>query len=293
MPKLTLKINNWSYEKDIYLPTDTIQKPPPIFKPEPKIVSEYKSVKILPEGTPSFPNANEGETIKITATVTCNKENIVSKPRDTAYLIIDTEKVDEKKVENGTVTFEWKATSTPFNIHTICIKVPPSELCKGSGQDCKKITVSPTQLSPAEQLAKERQSATEQRRLLEESRQKLREDIISGNIPTIEKPPTTVPQFKIETPTTTAPTVPTTEPPTTAVPDTGSIELIGLPIEIVPAIPIYFYVDGENKGRIYEKPKTFINIPTGIRTVYIQAGDFKSLPKTVVVTKNQTSSIIL
>ncbi len=264
----------------VYNPVTGRCETPPIYKPPPPPPSEFKLVRILPEDRPSFPNANEGETIKITATIICKKESIVTKPNDTAYLIIDGANIENKKIEAGVVTFDWQATATPFNIHTICIKVPSTELCKGSGQDCKKITVSPIILSPTEQLVKERESGREQRRLLQESRQKLREEIITGEIQPVPYTPT-------------IPVISPVTPPTPTVPDTGSIEIIGLPILITPAIPVYLYIDNDIKGRIYELPKTFDNIITGIHTVYVESGNFKSSPKTVIVAKNQTSSIII
>lgn len=308
MVQLTLRIKDWSYTKDVALPDGEVQKCPAITnplcpdgvlvpqpedpvtkcprpswcKPNPP-TSEFKIVKILPEGTLSFPNANEGETVKISATVICKKKDIVSKPRDTAYLVIDGAVIENKQITDGSVVFEWQATSTPINIHTICVKVQPSDSCKGIGQDCKKITVSPIILDPSEQLLRERESAREQRQLLEESRRKLREEIISGEIqiPTpIQIPPVTPP-------------TPTPTPPTPTVPDTGAIEIVGLPIEITPAIPVYLYIDGSVKGRIYSIPKTFDNIPVGTHTTYITAKDLQTPPKTVIISKDQITSVIL
>ena len=101
----------------------------------------------------------------------------------------------------------------------------------------------------------------------------------------------------ITTPSQPAPS-PVSAPTTTvpSIPDTGDIQIIGLPAPILPIsadIPMYLYVDSNNVGRIYELPKTITNVSVGTHIVYARAGDITTPPKTVVVTKDQTSTVRL
>jgi hypothetical protein len=209
--------------------------------------------------------------------------------------MIDGAIADSKTIENGIVTFEWKATAVPINIHTICVAVNASMNCKSPGQDCKKIIVSSSVLGITEQLERERSSASEQRRLLEQARLKTRSDIIEAEleIPTPYVPyipPVTAPI----TPTT--PTEPTTPPVTEPIIDYGNISIIGLPAIIIPItsnIPIYLYIDNKSIGRIYEIPKTVTNVAAGTHQIYATAGAITTPTKTVIVRKDETTNIIL
>jgi len=270
---------------------------PPICQPKPVVVSqETRIVRILPEGERKLPDANSGETVKITATVVCKTADTISKPRDTAYLIIDGAIADRKTIENGIVTFDWEATAVPMSIHNICVKVDPSANCKSPGQDCKRITVSPKFLSIEEQLAKERASSSEQRKLLEQARSRLREEIIGAELQ--------VPGSNITTPyipspylppVITAPPTPGTPLPEPTQPDYGDISIVGLPaliLPITPEIPIYIYIDDKNIGRLYELPKT-VSVTTGTHTVYARGGDITTPAKTAFVTKDKTTNVTL
>lgn len=341
MVLLRLKIRDWTYSKELNIPTVTqppiIQPPitptkPPIITPtcpqfvppscaggtlisqpndpvtgcprppicQPKPSQETRIVKILPEGQNKFPDANEGQEVKITASVYCKSGETITKPRDTAYLIVDGAIYDEQPIKDGVVTFSWTATAVPISLHNICIKVNPSQSCRSPGQDCRRMSVSSTRLGSAEQLAAERESAREQRRLLEEARQRLRQEIVGAELTSPTYQVTTTPTI---TPILTSPTSPTLESPTlltsptaptTTVPqepDIGNIEIVSIPIPIVSAVPIYVYIDDQNKGRLYETPKTITNIPTGSHTVYIIAGDFSSPVKTVTVFKDKTTQV--
>ncbi len=321
---LTITIRDYRYSANITVPSGTITPPPiikcPQFAPPPcldgilipqppdsagcstppicqqKPSAETRVVRMLPEGERKLPDANSGETIKITATVVCKTADVISKPRDTAYLIIDGAIADRKTIENGIVTFDWEATAVPINIHTICVKVDPSTNCKSPGQDCKRITVSSTFLGIAEQLAKERASSSEQRKLLEQARSKLREEIVGAElqIPGYETPslPYTPPTY---TPPTTIITTPPIVEPVIPQLDYGDISIVGLPaliLPITPEIPIYIYVDDKSVGRLYELPKT-VTVVTGSHSVYARAGDITSPAKTVYVTKDKTTTVTL
>ncbi|MDO9354636.1 MAG: hypothetical protein Q7T55_13140, partial [Solirubrobacteraceae bacterium] len=256
--------------------------------------AETRIVKILPEDERRLPDANSGETVKITATVVCKTAEIVSKPRDTAYLIIDGAVADRKTIENGIVTFDWEATAVPISIHNICIKVDPSTNCKSPGQYCKRITVSPTHLGIAEQLAKERSAGAEQRKLLEQARSRLREEIIGAElqVPGTPTAPYIPPVYEL--PTTVITPQPVIEPELPIL-EYGNINIIGLPVTlpITPELPIYIYIDDKNIGRIYELPKTITNIPVGIHSVYARGGDITSPTKTAVVRKDETTNVTL
>lgn len=291
MVKLTLKIKEWTYTKEIQLPT--IEKPtiPQItFVPPPTLPKEVRIVKILPEKSIKLPDANEGETVKITASIHCKSDDIISKPRDTAYLIIDGAVADQKPITDGTVTFDYEATAVPINIHRICVKVNPTEACKSPGQDCKSLLVKSQIISPAEQLRKEREAEREQRRLIEEARQALREEIISGEAPTVTIPGAIIPSI---VPTAAPPIEPSPEPtPPVTIPDTGTISIIGMPVNFSDLpVPIYLYIDDINKGRVYSIPKTVTDIQVGTHTIYLKAGELTSPSKTVYVTKDSETTV--
>ena len=303
---LTITIRDYRYSTNITVPSGTlIPTPTPLPSPIPlptplpttPPLAETRIVRMLPEGERQLPDANSGETIKITATVVCKTADVISKPRDTAYLIIDGAIADRKTIENGIVTFDWEATAVPINIHNICVKVDPSTTCKSPGQDCKRITVSPTTLGIAEQLAKERASSSEQRKLLEQARSKLREEIIGAElqVPGYPTTPYIPPIYELPTqPSTGLPPI-TSQPEITPVsqPEYGDISIVGLPaliLPITPEIPIYIYVDNKSVGRLYELPKT-TTVPVGSHSVYARAGDITTPAKTVFVTKDKTTTV--
>ncbi len=323
---LTITIRDYRYSANITVPSGTITPPPiikcPQFAPppcldgilipqppdsagcptppicQPKPSSETRVVRMLPEGERKLPDANSGETIKITATVVCKTADVISKPRDTAYLIIDGAIADRKTIENGIVIFDWEATAVPISIHNICVKVDPSTTCKSPGQDCKRITVSPTTLGIAEQLAKERASSSEQRKLLESARSRLREEIIGAElqIPGFETPSTYIPPISEIPIITTSPIAPPQiVEPVLPQPEYGDISIVGLPaliLPITPEIPIYIYIDDKSVGRLYELPKT-VTVVTGSHSVYARAGDITSPAKTVYVTKDKTTIVTI
>jgi hypothetical protein len=268
--------------------------------PPPPPTEEFKIVTILPQGEPSLPDANEGQKVYITAVITCKKKETTTYTKETAYLVVDGAIVDQKmnNISDGSVSFEWIATAIPVNIHTICVQAQPSSGCKGIGSDCKKITVSPTRLEPSVQLATEREAASEQRSLLTQSRTELRKSIIEEpfqtSIPTVPTTPTTptMPTTPTvpTTPTTTTPTVPTT--PTT--PGFGSIQIIGFPIDISPVTPaVYVYLDGVLMGQLYTIPTTIYNVSVGTHTIYASYGGINTIQKTVDVSINTVSTVIL
>ena len=287
---LTVKIRDYTYGANITVPAEVT--PQPIVVPPVKVIPEVRIVRILPEGERRLPDANSGETVKISATVICKTADTISKPRDTAYLIIDGAVADRKTIENGIVTFDWEATAVPISIHNICVKVDPSTNCKSPGQDCKRITVSPTTLGIAEQLAKERSSAAEQRRLLEQVRSRLREEIIGAEL-IVPGYPTApyIPPVTITEPTIPTPTLPPTEP----ILEYGNINIIGLPVTlpITPELPIYIYIDDKSIGRLYELPKTVTNIAVGTHSIYARGGDITSPTRTAVVRKDETTNVTL
>lgn len=282
-------------------PNDTVTDcpKPPICKPNPP---ELRIVKILPEDEKRLPDANNGETVKITATVICKTAETISKPKDTAYLIIDGAVADRKTIENGIVTFDWEATAVPINIHNICVKVDPSTTCKSPGQDCKRITVSPTILSIEEQLAKERASTTEQKKLLKQARSKIREEIIGAELQVPGTPgtpgtPTSIPFIPITpviTPIITSPSEPEPISKPTPTPEFGYISIIDLPsiLPVTPEVPIYIYIDNKSVGRLFELPK-LINTTTGTHNIYARGGDITTPTKTAVVRKDETTTISL
>ncbi len=267
---------------------------PPDYKPPPPPPVETRTVKILPVGERKLPDANNGETVKITAIVTCKTDETVSKPKDTAYLIIDGAIADKKLTENGTVTFDWEATSVPINTHIICVAVDPSATCKSPGKDCKRITVSSLTLGIAEQLAKEKASSSEQRKMLEQARSQLRKDITEAELE--------VPGYSYTLPTPIAITEPVTPieqapvtSPTELISKYGNISIIGLPVNLplIPETPTYVYVDNKDVGRLYELPKTITNIAVGTHSIYVRSGNITSQTKTAVVKENETTNIIL
>lgn len=305
---LIIQIRDWTYRRDIQVPSAQAPQIPtaPSIPSTPQIpttppvqpTQEVRIVKMLPEDERKLPDANSGETVRITATVICKSGSMVSKPRDTAYLIIDGAIADRKIIENGIVSFEWEATAVPINIHTVCVKVEPSSSCKSPGQDCKRITVSPSSLGIAEQLARERESSAEQRRLLESARSRLRSEIIGAELQ-IPGTPSYEPIVPY-TPSIPQPTIPTTptvpETPTVTAPEYGDIQIIGLPAPLYPIspdLPLYVYVDDKSVGRIYELPKTVSNVTVGTHTVYVRGGDITLNPKTVYVRKNETTTVSL
>lgn len=297
---LTITIKDYVYRANITVPTGTPSYTPPslpTFTPSPITPTELRLVKILPENERRLPDANSGETIKITATVICKTNEIISKPRDTAYLIVDGAIADRKTIENGIVTFDWEATAVPISIHNICVKVDPSSNCKSPGQDCKRITVSPSVLGIKEQLERERSASSEQKRLLEDARSRLRSGIIEAEleVPGMPyTPPITIPDMS------TIPSspinIPTTPPTNIPILNYGNITIVGLssPLNIIDAgLPIYLYIDDKNVGRIYELPKTVTNISTGTHIVYARGGDITTPAKTANVTKDETTTITL
>lgn len=299
---LTITIRDYRYSANITVPSEVPSQPPPVIKPPytppPPPSAETRIVRILPEGEKRLPDANSGETVKITATVICRTADIISKPRDTAYLIVDGAIADRKTIENGIVTFDWEATAVPINIHNICVKVDPSATCKSPGQDCKRITVSPSTLGIAEQLAKERASTSEQRRLLEEARSALRGEIIGAELQipgaTITPLPTYTPPVYEPPITTTPPTL--VPPPTATQPDYGNISIVGLPAILLPIkaeLPIYVYIDDKNIGRLYELPKTVTDVSVGTHSVYVRAGDITTPTKTASVIKGETTTVTI
>lgn len=307
---LIIIIRDYRYNTNITIPS--IISPLPLTPPPaqaPQLIplpvpasQEARLVKILPENQSRLPDAHEGETINITATVVCRaSDGSISKPKDTAYLIVDGAIYDRKPTENGIVTFDWQATSVPINIHTICVQVNPSSACKSPGQDCKRITVSPTALSIADQLAKEKASTAEQKRLLDEARSQLRGSLIGAELQ-IPTPPggTELIQYPSPTEIITSPITSPAPIPVTTIPppikESGDIQIIGLPaplLPITPDLPIYVYIDENNVGRLYELPKTVSNISVGSHSVYIRAGNITSPVKTVYVKNNQTTTITL
>ncbi len=277
--------------------------PPQVYNPvtgkceTPTLPTDTRIVKMLPEDKSTLPDANEGETVHITATVVCQSGSTISKPSDTAYLIIDGSIADRKPTESGIVTFDWQATAVPISIHVICVKVNPSSSCRSPGQDCKRITVSPIKLSISEQLAKERQSVSEQKQLLDQARSALRSAIIGAElkIPTTGVP--TTPYYPPVTPPI-PPVVPPVTPPVIlpVIPKYGDIQIIGLPAPLMPItsdLPIYIYIDDKNVGRITELPKTVNNISVGTHSVYARAGIINTTPTTAIVKPDQTTTVTL
>lgn len=287
MVGLVIKIKEYIFQKEISTGTGggiTTPLEPITPKIEP-VSRDERIVKILAESR--LPNANEGEIVQISAVTYCKSGETISKPRGSVYLLVDGAVADEKYSENGSVTFEWQATAVPISQHVICVRVDPSEACKSFGQDCRRIYVNPVMLNPAEQLARERASASEQRKLIEQARKGLREEIIEATFDIPGYP--TQGTYAPEVPITIIPSTPITTP----TPDVGIIELTGLPIPILADMPLYVYLDGARVGRVYELPKTLTNIQTGSHEVYIVAGDFTSPKKTVFVTKGQTTSVTI
>ncbi len=299
---LTITIRDYKYSSNITIPAGVTPPPviiPPAITPLPYVPpkpapAEVRIVKILPEDERKLPDANSGETVKITATVICKTAEVASKPRDTAYLIIDGAVADRKTIENGIVIFDWEATAVPISIHTICVKVDPSASCKSQGQDCKRITVSPSKLGIAEQLAKERSAAAEQKKLLEQARSRLREEIIGAEFEVPGYPTTPYTPPVIITEPTISPT-PAPTPPTEIISEYGIINIVGLPVTLplTPELPIYIYIDDKNVGRLYELPKTVTNVAVGIHSIYARGGDITSPTKTAVVRKDETTNITL
>ena len=257
---------------------------------------EIRIVKILPEDETKLPDANSGETVKITATVICKTTTTISKPKDTASLIVDGAVADIKVVENGIVTFDWEATAVPISIHKICVNVKPSVNCKSPGQDCKYITVSSAILDIAKALAKEKTAVSEQKKLIEQARSKFRSDIIEAELEVpIPYKYYILPVTKPVTPTIS--TIPTISPVVTEpIIDYGNISIIGLPSTLLPItsdLPIYIYIDNNNIGKIYELPKTVTNIAVGTHTIYARAGVINTPTKTALVIKNETTTVTL
>lgn len=263
--------------------------------PPPKIT---RIVKILSEND-RLPDATEGQTVKIAATVICKSNETETKPRDIAYLIINGAIHDQKSTSGGLVEFEWIATAFPLSTSKVCIRVAPSESCKAPGQDCKTIIVKTEKISPSEQIAIERESAAEQRRLIEKARKGLRSSIIEEPLPLLPSPditpiyPPIYPSPDITpidiTPITPKPDI---EPDTTPIKlEYGSIKIEGISIPTAPITSIYIYVDDQLAGRISKLPALLYNIKTGYRKVSIKAGKYVSPVMTVLVTKDDTALV--
>lgn len=276
-----------SYADVIITPTPGISKPPVTREPPISIVPEKtytRITRILAEGQ-DLPKANNGEIVRITAESYCKVNGKIDKSKVPSLLIVDGVVADRKPVVDGVVAYEWAATSIPSR-HTICVQINPTDTCRSIGRDCKKISVSSRTLDLSEQLLRERTSAKEQRELMRQSRSRLREEIVGAirEAPVYEAP--TVP-----TPTPTPPIViPIEKPPA---PQTGNIKLTGLPLSIPKDIPAYIYVDNINKGSVSILPVTLSLIPVGTHSVYVMAGEFKSISKSVDVIANETSTVSL
>ncbi len=276
-----------AYADVIVTPTPGIIKPPPSREPPISIVPEKtytRITRILSEGQ-DLPKANNGEIVRITAESYCKVNGKIDKSKVPSLLIVDGVVADRKPVVDGVVAYEWSATSIPPR-HTICVQINPTDTCRSIGRDCKKISVSSRTLDLSEQLLRERTSAKEQRELMRQSRSRLREEIVGAirEAPVYEAP--TVP-----TPTPTPPiATPIKKPPA---PQTGNIKLTGLPLSIPKDIPAYIYVDNINKGSVSILPVTLSLIPVGTHSVYVMAGEFKSISKSVDVIANETSTVSL
>ena len=258
--------------------------PPTPTPPVPPVVEKTytRITRILAEGQ-DLPKANNGEIVKITAESYCKVNGKIDKSKVPSLLIIDGVVADRKPVVDGVVAYEWSATSIPSR-HTICVQINPTDTCRSIGRDCKKISVSSVMLDPSEQLLRERTSAKEQRELMRQSRSRLREEIVGAirEAPVYEAPTVPTPTLPI--------VIPIEKPPA---PQTGNIKLTGLPLSIPKDIPAYIYVDNINKGTVSILPVTLSLIPVGTHSVYVMAGEFKSISKSVDVISNETSTVSL
>lgn len=284
---LTLEINGLIISK--YINMEALQTDIPIIDvpsiPKPKpVISQYRVVEIISAAN-ELPNANVGQTIKINVESYCKKGETITKSNVAVNLVIDGIKTDSKNTNNGLVTFEWVATAVP-QYHTICAVVQPTQSCKALGRDCKKIKVSGTPLSLAEQKAIESSAFEEQAQLLKQRRTLLRKQLVSPTNSLYTTPYINVGQVI---------TTPLTKLPITTTPTkdklTGTIIITNPLPTIIPNSKVSILIDGVKHSVTNSFPKTITGISIGNHTIALKSGVIESPSKNVSVQAGKSTLI--